>query len=125
MSTLATADTIGIHLEAHLVALWVCVEWRAVVNIAELFAIGVLHYCELSQGLGDSEGVLPGWGLEEERSRVECHCFHSQSQAVILEVLGVGVPIIRQGRMGDELRAAPASTDLISSHTSTASTVCM
>ena len=49
MSTLATAKTIGIHIKAHLVALWLCVEWRAVVFIAKALAFGELCHRELAQ----------------------------------------------------------------------------
>ena len=39
--------------------------------------------------------------------------------AVILEVLGVGGGVVRQGRVGDELTFAPSSPNTPISHTST------
>ena len=102
MSALASTKSIGMHLEEHLVALWVCVEWRAIDYVAELFAFGELCHCELTQGLGGSERVLPGWGLLEEKGGVECHCLHSQLQAVILEVLSVSSGVVGQGGVGDK-----------------------
>ena len=41
--------SIGIHMQTHLVSLWVCVEWRAEVSVVELLAFGELHHCELTQ----------------------------------------------------------------------------
>ena len=48
MSILTTTITIGIHLEAHLVSLWVGVEWRAIVFIIEQLVFGELCHCELT-----------------------------------------------------------------------------
>ena len=45
---------------------------------------------------------------------------HSQLQAVILEVLGVGGGVIGQGGVGDELRATPGLfANMSLNHTST------
>ena len=84
MSTLTTANTIGDYFEVHLVALWVCVEWRAIVHVVELLAFGELCYCEFTQRLGGSEGVLPVWGFKEEWGGVDNHILDSQLQKVIL-----------------------------------------
>ena len=48
---------------------------------------------------------------------MDCHCLYSQSQAVILEVLGVGGGVVRQGGVADELTIALSNPYMSVSHT--------
>ena len=49
MSALTDTILITVHLYAHLVALWVCVKWRAEVSVVELLAFGELYHRVLTQ----------------------------------------------------------------------------
>ena len=112
-----TRHTSGTRTETHHVPLWVCVEWRCLVNVLELLVFGEFCQGELAHWLVCSEGVLPGWDLAEERSGIDCHCLHSKSQAVILmEVLGVGSGVLGEKGVGDELTAASTISKLAISH---------
>ena len=54
---------------------------------------------------------------------IDCHCLYSQSQAVILEVLGVGGGVVRQGGVRDELKIASSIPYVSVSHTITYCTI--